>query len=325
MLRFRRLPFELLTQEHLPKLFGDVSAALRVLHAHNIVHADVHLDNIMLRPWPPGFVLIDLASCMGESVYPLELGFGVPGKGGAMFTPPHEKLRPPMRTPAGDFYRFAKSLQQLPSKCRKLGDFARGPRHVRKEVEYWLERSEHPLPPRPKSILPGGSWRNSSQDCVVVVSAKLWGRQGDVVETTAIYSKDSDRFGNRDGEFAKEADLVGKLLTKSSTYRHVFEEVHPFRTYGNDDGYLRMESAVAPQPPPHPPREALQGVWRDPPSTASVGTSIASELMRRNSSPGTSSAKPSPPRRQRSNISAGHHPRVQCLRPGEALPDSLHC
>ena len=55
MPRFRRLPFELLTQEHLPKLLGDVSAALRVLHAHNIVHADVRLDNIMLRPWPPGF------------------------------------------------------------------------------------------------------------------------------------------------------------------------------------------------------------------------------------------------------------------------------
>ena len=116
MLRFRRLPFELLTQEHLPKFFGDVSAALRVLHARNIVHADVRLDNIMLRPWPPGFVLIDLASCTGESIYPLELGFGVPGRGGAMFAPPHEKLRPPMRTPAGDFYRFAKSLQQLPSR-----------------------------------------------------------------------------------------------------------------------------------------------------------------------------------------------------------------
>ena len=116
-----------LTQEHLPKLFGDVSAALQVLHLNNIVHADVHLDNIMLRPWPPGFVLIDLASCTGESVYPLELGFGVPGKGGAMFTPPHEQLRPPMRTPAGDFYRFAKSLQKLPSKCRQFGDLSRAP------------------------------------------------------------------------------------------------------------------------------------------------------------------------------------------------------
>ena len=106
---------------------------------------------------------------------------------------------------------------------------------------------------------------------MVVVNAKLWGRQTDVVDTTAICSKDSDRFGNRDGEFAPEADgeddvgtwersaisacffLVGKLRTKSSTYRHIFEEVHPFRTYGNDDGYLRMESAVTPQPPPNPP------------------------------------------------------------------------
>ncbi|CAE7358562.1 GALNT6, partial [Symbiodinium pilosum] len=133
MPRFRRLPFELLTQDHLPKLFGDVSAALRVLHSNNIVHADVHLDNIMLRPWPPGFVLIDLASCTAESVYLLELGFGVPGKGGALFTPPHEQLRPPMRTPAGDFYRFAKHIRkeiELPSAPKSLnrdGEFAPEP------------------------------------------------------------------------------------------------------------------------------------------------------------------------------------------------------
>ena len=44
------------------------------------------------------------------------------------------------------------------------------------------------------------------QDCVVVVKAKLWGRQGDVVDTTAVYSKYSDRYGDRDGEFAPEAD-----------------------------------------------------------------------------------------------------------------------
>ena len=139
---------------------------------------------------------------------------------------------------------------------------------------------------------------------MVVVKAKLWGCQGDVVDTTATYSKDSDRYGrcgNRDGEFAPEADgdddvgtwersavvarffLVGKLRTKGSTYRRIFEEVHPFRTYGNDDGYLRMESAVAPQPPPNPPREALQGVWKDPPPAASTAPSLASELMRRNS------------------------------------------
>ena len=109
-----------------------------------------------------------------------------------------------------------------------------------------------------------------------MVNAKLWGRQGDVVETTAVYTRDSDRFGNRYGEFAPEADgeddvgtwersalsarffRVGKLKTKSSTYRHIFEEVHPFRTYGNDDGYLRMETAVAPRPPPNPPREAAE-------------------------------------------------------------------
>ena len=92
----------------------------------------------------------------------------------------------------------------------------------------------------------------------MVVNAKLWGRQGDVVETTAIYSKDSDRYGNRDGEFAPEADgeddvgtwersavlarFFGKLRTRSSTYRRIFEEVHPFRTYGNDTCVLLLPS-----------------------------------------------------------------------------------
>ena len=64
------------------------------------------------------------------------------------------------------------------------------------------------------------------------------------MDTTAVCSKDSDRFGNRDGEFAPEADgeddvgtwersailarfyLTGRLKTKGSTYRHIFEEVH---------------------------------------------------------------------------------------------------
>ena len=65
----------MLRPEHWPKLYSDISGALRVLHAHNIVHADVHVENIMLRGWPAGFVLIDLASCTGESIYPLELGY----------------------------------------------------------------------------------------------------------------------------------------------------------------------------------------------------------------------------------------------------------
>ena len=78
-----------------------------------------------------------------------------------------------------------------------------------------------------------------------VVSAKLWGRHGDINEATAIYGRDMDRFGNGDGALVPEAQgaedigtwersaicakfyLVGKLKTRGSHHRPVFEEVLP--------------------------------------------------------------------------------------------------
>ena len=67
-----------------------------------------------------------------------------------------------------------------------------------------------------------------------------------------------------------------------------FDEVLPFRTYGNDDGFLKLESAIAPRPPP-PPRERLQGVWKDIPAAGEQGrgssssSQMATALMHRTS------------------------------------------
>ena len=237
-------------------------------------------------------------------VYPLELGFGVPGKGGALLTLHMSNfvhrcaLRLATSTASPSLFKiFPRSAVSLETSHEPQGTFARrlstGSSAVR--------TPSHPGQSPYCLVAPGAT---PSQDCVVVINARLWGRQGDVVDTTAVCSKDYDRFGNRDGEFAPEADgeddvgtwersaisarffLIGRLRTKGSTYRHIFEEVHPFRTYGNDDGYLRMESAVTPQPPPHP---SIHGI--------SIHGASGDFRCAATPSPGTSSMRPLPPRR----------------------------
>ena len=72
-------------------------------------------------------------------MYPLSLGYGVQGRGGAAYAPPHEALRPPMRTAAGDFFRFACTLTQMSAKCRQLSGLDKAPRHIRAEVDKWTQ------------------------------------------------------------------------------------------------------------------------------------------------------------------------------------------
>ena len=90
-------------------------------------------------------------------MYPLSLGYGVQGRGGAAYAPPHEALRPPMRTAAGDFFRFACNLTQMPAKCGQLSGFDKAPRHIRAEVDKWMQEAELPAPARPASAIPEGS------------------------------------------------------------------------------------------------------------------------------------------------------------------------
>ena len=282
MTRLTPIPRHLFKSEHLPKFYADISAALRVLHSNDIVHADIHLNNTMLRGFPPGFVLIDLASCTGDALFPLSLGYGVQGRGGAKYSPPHESLTPPMRTAAGDYFRFAQTLIQMPEHCRKLSSFDKAPRHMRAEVDQWLQDAQLPMPRRPTSPIPEGSWRGSAVDYVLVNAGMKQQRR----RLTALYYQDNHRYGNHDGYLVREPDgsedtgswersairakfyLVAKLKTRGSHYRDSFNEVLPFRTYSNDNGFLKLKSAVAPRPPP-PPRERLPGVWADIPAAQS--------------------------------------------------------
>ncbi|OLP88064.1 hypothetical protein AK812_SmicGene30666 [Symbiodinium microadriaticum] len=86
------------------RLKYDISAALEMLHRSHIVHADVHADN-------PCFVLIDYSGCTGDSVYPLHLGYGAFGYGGATHRPPTLESSPaPVRTAHGVARTILKQL-----------------------------------------------------------------------------------------------------------------------------------------------------------------------------------------------------------------------
>ena len=211
-----------------------------------------------------------------------------------------------MRTAAGDYFRFAHTLMQMPEHCRKLSSFEKAPRHIRAEVEKWIQDAQLPMPRRPTSAIPEGSWRGSAIEYVLVVNARVWNSRGDACDATALYRQDNDRFGNHDGYLVPEPAgsedtgswersairatfyLVAKLKTRGSHHRMTFDEVLPFRTYSNDAGFLKLESAVAPRPPP-PPRERLPGVWGDfqEPRTAAQGSlgssQVATDLMNRTS------------------------------------------
>ena len=138
-----------------PSDHGGHSAQVRHLHRAHIVHADVHADNVMLRANPACFVLIDYSGCTGDSVYPLHLGYGASGYGGATHRPPTE----PVRTAHGDYYRLARTiLKQLyigpePFKRRHSDKDSSLPSHLDKELRTWLG---------PTTPFPPGSWQDSA-------------------------------------------------------------------------------------------------------------------------------------------------------------------
>ena len=69
-----------------------MECALSVLHHHNLVHADVHMGNIMFWQRPtsprPTWVLIDLGDNAAESIYPVREGYGAYVAGGDLHRPP---------------------------------------------------------------------------------------------------------------------------------------------------------------------------------------------------------------------------------------------
>ena len=258
------------------RLKYDISAALEMLHRSHIVHADIHAGNLMLRAEPPCFVLIDYSGCTGDSVYPLHLGYGAFGYGGATHRPPTLESPPsPVRTAHGDYYRLASTiLKQLhigpePSKRKHSDKDSTLPSHLDKELRLWLERDQWPRPPSPTSPFPPGTWKDSAISPSIVLHASLWRANGEVKQDTATFTSPDSKFGNSNGTLVPEGiaqeGLQGtgswensaisarfflkcQLRTCGRFARTIYQEIFPWQAYSNQDGYL------VPANPPPPPR-----------------------------------------------------------------------
>ena len=269
-----------LTSAHVLRLKEDVTSALSALHTTGIVHADVHLDNVMVNPGPVCYVPIDLGGTAGESLFPLALGFGAPGQGGDKHRPPHEEDLPPRRTVPGDFFRLARTIQKdiLCHRCWRQADGTlthapKLPKHVRAELTQWVLAANVAQPTWPTSAFPGGSWRETANNPAVMVQAGLWDSQGRTCIDTAEFTETDQHFGNQDGRFVLETHptdpghsgsweqsaafaryyLKASLRTMGTHNRAIFVEISPFYQYSNQDGFLVREFAAPPPPPPERP------------------------------------------------------------------------
>ena len=264
------------------RLKYDISAALEMLHRSHIVHADIHAGNLMLRAEPPCFVLIDYSGCTGDSVYPLHLGYGAFGYGGATHRPPTLESAPtPVRTAHGDYYRLANTiLKQLhigpeQSKRKHTDKDSSLPSHLDKELRLWLDRDQWPRPPSPTSPFPPGSWKDSAISPSVILHASLWRANGEIKQDTAVFTSPDSKFGNSNGTLVPEGvaqdGLQGtgswensaisarfflkcQLRTCGRFARTIYQEIFPWQAYSNQDGYLIP--ANPPPPPPAPPTSA---------------------------------------------------------------------
>ena len=267
------------------RLKYDISAALEMLHRSHIVHADVHADNLMLRAEPPCFVLIDYSGCTGDSVYPLHLGYGASGYGGATHRPPTLESSPaPVRTAHGDYYRLARTiLKQLyigpePSKRKHSDKDSSLPSHLDKELRTWLERDQWPRPPSPTSPFPPGSWKDSAISPSIILHASLCKANGEVKQDTATFTSPDCKFGNSNGTLVLEGAandgmqgtgsweksaisarffLKCQLRTCGRFARTIYQEIFPWQAYSNQDGYLVPSNPPPPPPAPSAPTESL--------------------------------------------------------------------
>ena len=239
----------------------------------------------MLRAEPPSFVLIDYSGCTGDSVYPLNLGYGAFGYGGATHRPPTLESSPaPVRTAHGDYYRLARTiLKQLyigpePSKRRHSDTDSSLPSHLDKELRVWLERDQWPRPPSPTSPFPPGSWKDSAVSPSIILHASLWRANGEIKQDTATFTSPDSKFGNSNGTLVPEGvandGLQGtgswensaisarfflkcQLRTCGRFSRTIYQEIFPWQAYSNQDGYLVPANPPPPPPPLPTPAESL--------------------------------------------------------------------
>ena len=257
------------------RLKYDISAALEMLHRAHIVHADVHADNVMLRADPACFVLIDYSGCTGDSVYPLHLGYGASGYGGATHRPLTLESPPePVRTAHGDYYRTR--LKQLyigpePSKRRHSDKDSSLPSHLDKELRTWLARDQWPRPPGPTTPFLPGSWQDSAISPTITLHGRRTGRSNMTQRPsphrlrnsngTLVPEGEASEGTQRTGSWEKSAIsarffLKCQLRTCGHFARTIYQEIFPWQAYSNQDGYLVPSNPRPPPPAPSDPPES---------------------------------------------------------------------
>ncbi|CAE7468021.1 tag-125, partial [Symbiodinium sp. CCMP2456] len=168
----------------LVRMKHDISAALELMHQHNMVHADIHVGNIMLRPQPACYVLIDYGGCSGADPRP-------------------------MRTAYGDYYRLAQTIKAQIHRGERPHTGSRKrtktlPHHVDKELQNWIDREARPVPTSPSSPFPPGTWIHTAINPQVLVCALLWNKACGICRDSAIFRSPDHKLGNDDGTFVDE-------------------------------------------------------------------------------------------------------------------------
>ncbi|CAE7238403.1 unnamed protein product [Symbiodinium sp. CCMP2456] len=199
-----------MTQQHILRFKEDVSAALQLLHILNIVHADVHLDNVMVRERPASYVLIDMGGSAGECIYPISQEFGSPGRGGEISI--------------GHLMNF---MILLGERC---GAQPAWPRMLFPGGS-WMETAVDA-----KIVVQAGLWTVNTQTTEFLDPSDQRGNQDGVFiyEPAQADPTNSDSW-EQSAAFAKFYLSCG-LRTKGSHIRRVYMGVYPFLKYGNQDG-----------------------------------------------------------------------------------------
>ena len=230
--------YDKMDQRHMKELFDtiaeDMQCALSVLHQHGIIHADIHLGNIMssqsISHTSPQWVLIDLGDNAAEALYSIQEGYGAQVRGGDLHRPPRvDKSQYHMGK--GDLYRLSLTLSKQIFPL--LLHYTTGPvatmgadiptgaisSEIADDMRRWVTQAKAETPPaHPTSMWPSGSWLKSAKNLMLVLKVSLWDKDGNPVTSTLTIQPpmtDAERtpqeclrsnfYGNANGRMVEEA------------------------------------------------------------------------------------------------------------------------
>ena len=159
----------------------DMESALSVLHQHNLIHADVHMGNIMSSQKPdepkPTWVLIDLGDNAAESIYPVREGYGAYVAGGDLRRPPGV-TKSGYHTGTGDYHRLTLALDKeiwpVLKRHSEVPADIRASSEIQFKLQKWLTQALAESPPaHPITVWPAGSWVQSATNIMLILQTTV--------------------------------------------------------------------------------------------------------------------------------------------------------